>query len=79
MGGKGPLMAWLWLLALAGSAALVLAGRRWPEPLVPHGPLVWLLLLLPPLATLLWLLGHWSIEPGGQGGQSEASNQEQRR
>jgi hypothetical protein len=78
MGGKGQAMAWLWALALVGSAALVAAGRRWPAPLPPQAATVWLLLLLPPLATLLWLVTQWSLGPDGQEGQSEASKREQR-
>jgi hypothetical protein len=78
VGNKLQQMGLLWILALVGSAALVLAGRRWSAPLVPHALPVWALLLLPPLVTLLWLLSQWSLPPAGQGGQSEASNQEQR-
>jgi hypothetical protein len=46
----------LWLLALALSALLVVAGHHWPEPLSPDGRLVWALLLMPPglLALVLW-------------------------
>ena len=68
----------LWFLALGVSAALVAAGRRWPDPLpLSSGP-IWILLLLPPLAMALWLLRGWSLPPAGQGGQSEALTQEQR-
>ena len=72
-------LALLWTLALALSAALVAAGRRWPEPLVPRPLPVWCLLLLPPLLTGLWLLRGWRLTPDGEGGQSKASNQEQQR
>lgn len=72
-------MALLWLLALGLSAALAVAGRRWSDPLIPQPLLVWSLLLAPPLATAAWLLRGWSLPPAGQGGQSEASNQEQQR
>jgi hypothetical protein len=70
--------ALLWSFALACSAALVAAGRRWPDPLPIAALPVWLLLLLPPLLMALWLLGRWSLPAAGQGGQSEASIQEQR-
>ena len=66
-------MALLWFLALGLSAALVAAGRRWPTSLTPAPELVWSLLLVPPLAMLLGLLGRWSLPPSGQEGQSEAS------
>ena len=68
----------LWFLALGVSAALVGAGRRWPDPLPPSAGTIWILLLLPPLAMALWLLRGWSVPPAGQGGQSEALTQEQR-
>ena len=76
---KVRVMALLWLLALGLSAALAVAGRRWSNPLVPEPLLVWSLLLAPPLATAAWLLWGWSLPSAGQGGQSEASNQEQQR
>ena len=82
MAGKWRAIAGLWGLALVMSAALALAGRRWPDPLVPQAALVWLLLLLPPLAVLAWLLRGWSLEgrrPDGEEGQSEAIQREQRR
>jgi hypothetical protein len=94
MAGKWRAIAGLWGVALAMSAALALAGRRWPDPLVPQAALVWLLLVLPPLATLAWLLRGWSLDGGGSGdpagpppagrrpdgqeGESEAIQQEQR-
>ena len=72
-------MALLWTLALGLSAALVASGRRWPDALNPQPLLVWSLLLLPPLATAAWLWRGWSLPVAGQGGQSEASTQEQQR
>jgi hypothetical protein len=69
----------LWFLALGMSAALVAAGRRWPDPLTLASGPIWTLLLLPPLAMALWLLGGWSLPPAGQEGQSEAPTQEQQR
>ena len=48
-----------WGAALALSAALVQAGRHWPEPLWPQAwshALIWPLLLLPPAAMALLLL-----------------------
>jgi hypothetical protein len=76
--GKLRQIALLWLLALAMSAALVAAGRRWPDPLTPTSGPVWILLLVPPLVTALALLVRWSLPPAGEGGQSEALSQEQR-
>jgi hypothetical protein len=67
MAGKWRAIAGLWGVALAMSAALALAGRRWPDPLVPQAALVWLLLLLPSLATLAWLLRGWSLDGAGSG------------
>jgi ABC-type molybdate transport system permease subunit len=72
-------LALLWVLALLVSAALVLAGRRWSDPLTPQAPVVWALLLLPPLATGLWLLRDWSVAAAGERGESEGSTQEQQR
>jgi hypothetical protein len=72
-------LALLWGLALLVSAALVLAGRRWSDPLTPHAPVVWALLLLPPLATGLWLLRDWSVPAAGERGESETFTQEQQR
>ena len=62
----------LWLLALGMSAALVVAGRRWPDPLSAAAGPIWTLLLLPPLAMALWLLGRWTLPAPGQEGESEA-------
>jgi hypothetical protein len=67
----------LWFLALGLSAVLVGAGRHWPASLpLTSGP-IWTLLLLPPLAMALWLLGRWSLPAPGQEGQSEAITHEQ--
>jgi hypothetical protein len=54
----------LWALALALSAALVAAGERWPEPLVPAGGAIAALLLGPPLLMTLWLLRRWRLQSG---------------
>ena len=70
-------IALLWFLALGLSAALVGAGRHWPDPLSPTSGPIWTLLLLPPFAMALWLLAGWSLPPAGQVGQSEAPTQEQ--
>ena len=61
------------------SAALVLAGRRWPDPLEVIPWLVWLLLVLPPLAMALWLLANWSIPANGHEGESVHSPQNEQR
>lgn len=57
----------LWSLALALSALLAAAGERWPAPLSVQPLLVWLLVLLPPLAVALWLLAHWSLPDPDRG------------
>ena len=49
----------LWSLALAVSALLAAAGQRWPASLPVQPVLVWLLVLLQPLAVGLWLLARW--------------------
>jgi len=67
----------LWVLALGLSALLVAAGRHWPAPPIASQSLVWTLLLLPPLAMGLWLLGRWTLPIPGQEGQSEATSHEQ--
>lgn len=67
----------LWFLSLGVSAALVGAGRRWPDSLTPASGPIWTLLLLPPLAMALWLLGRWTLPAPGQEGQSEAIPHEQ--
>jgi hypothetical protein len=51
----------LWALALLGSALLVAAGRRWPDPLPPRLELVWSLVVLPPLLLGVWLLVGWRL------------------
>jgi hypothetical protein len=64
----------LWVLALVLSAALVAAGQRWPQPLVPDGRWVWGLVLGPPLLMALWLLGRWpqaSVPASGRGDHRE--------
>jgi hypothetical protein len=53
------------------------AGRRWPDSLTPASGTIWTLLLLPPLAMALWLLGRWTLPAPGQEGQSEAIPHEQ--
>jgi hypothetical protein len=50
-----------WVLALVMSAALVVAGARWPEPLSISLPLVWALLLVPPALMALLLLLRWPL------------------
>ena len=45
-----------WLLALLLSALIRAAGRRWPASLPVQPLLALVLVLLPPLALLLWLL-----------------------
>lgn len=72
-------LALLWGLSLGLSAALVAAGRRWPDPLTPQALSVWCLLLLPPLGTAFWLLRSWRLPPNGEGGESEAFMREQQR
>jgi len=67
----------LWFLALGLSAALVSAGRRWPDSLTPGSGPIWTLLLLPPVAMALWLLGRWTLPDPGQEGESELSPHEQ--
>ena len=69
-------MGLLWFAALLLSGALVLAGRRWPQPPPSSAGVVWTLLLAPSLLLGLWLLRHWSLPAADQGGQSEAIPQE---
>lgn len=57
----------LWSLALAISALLAAAGQRWPAPLPVQPALVWLLVLVPPLAVGLWLLARWSLPDPDRG------------
>ena len=55
-----------WALALALSAALVAAGERWPQPLPIQPPVVWSLVLLPPLLMAALLLWRWPrLQSGG--------------
>jgi hypothetical protein len=58
-------VARLWLLSLALSALLAAAGARWSAPLPVRGDLVVALLLLPPLATALVVLGRWPLPVEG--------------
>lgn len=60
----------LWALALGLSALLAGMGQRWSEPLPIRADLVALLLLAPPLATVVWLLRHWRLPAAGEGGES---------
>lgn len=69
-------MGLLWFAALLLSGALVLAGRRWPQPPPPSPGLIWTLLLAPSLLMGLWLLRHWAMPAADQEGQSEAITQE---
>jgi hypothetical protein len=57
----------LWALALALSALLAAAGQRWPAPLPLQPAVVWLLVLLPPLAVGVWLLAHWALPAPDRG------------
>lgn len=70
-------VARLWALALVMSCLLAAAAERWPQPLPPRADLAWALVLLPPLATLLWLLRGWSLPAAGQEGESGAESAEQ--
>jgi len=66
----------LWALALGLSALLAAAGRRWSEPLPIRADLVATLLLVPPLATTVWLLRHWRLPAAAEGGESVGCAQE---
>ena len=81
MAGSDPAkfrsLALVWGLSLLLSALLAAAGRRWSEPLTPQALMVWSLLLLPPLLTGLLLLRSWRLPHAVDGGESEATNQEQ--
>jgi len=81
----------VWFLALAMSAALVVAGQRWPATLPIRQAAVWALVLVPPSVMLLVLLAGWFLpppeaaaaadsrslgSPPGQGGESDPSNRE---
>ena len=68
----------LWALALGLSALLVGAGERWSGPLPIRLDLVVFLLLAPPLATLTWLLRHWSLQAADEGGESVDCAEDQR-
>ena len=56
----------LWLLALAGAAALVVSGQHWPEALAIQPVLVWGLVLVPPGLMGLWLLSQWRSPGEGE-------------
>ncbi|MEB3275681.1 MAG: hypothetical protein VKM92_01830 [Cyanobacteriota bacterium] len=62
-----------WALSLMLSVLLVAAGERWPQPLpVQPWPVV-ALVLVPPLAMLVWLALHWSLpDDGGESQQSKS-------
>ena len=59
-------LALTWLLALGLSAALVAAGRRWPQTLPIHAISVWIGLFLLPLVALLVLWARWSVPDSGE-------------
>ncbi len=69
-------VARLWALALALSAALVAAGEHWSAPPPIRGDWVAALVLLPPLAMALWLLGRWALP--GEGGESDRISEDTR-
>jgi hypothetical protein len=60
-----PAAGWLWdllpvwVLALALSGALVIAGQQWPQPPTPDGFRVALLVLGLPLLMGFVLVGSW--------------------
>jgi hypothetical protein len=60
----------LWSLALALSALLAAAGRRWPLPLPIVPPVVVVLVLGPPLLMALVLVARWRLPAVDQGGES---------
>jgi hypothetical protein len=64
----------VWSLGLALSALLAAAGERWPEPLPIRPTLVWILVLLPPLAMVLVLIAGWALPP--QEGESSDTDRE---
>jgi hypothetical protein len=64
-----------WALALVLSAALAVAGERWPQPLPPLPVAVAALLLLPTVAMALLLGARWSIEPPGPDRRSDSGVQ----
>jgi hypothetical protein len=65
---KGREVARLWTLALGLSALMVAAGQHWPQPLPIRPGLALALVLLPPLAMALQLLGRWNLPDDGEGG-----------
>jgi hypothetical protein len=69
-------VARLWALALALSAVLAAAGERWSAPLPIRGDVVVALLLVPPLAMALWLVGRWVLP--GEGGESDPISEDTR-
>jgi hypothetical protein len=68
------ILAGLWGAALALSAALVAAGRRWPEPLPIRSDAVLALLLLLPLLVALALAARWRLPAAGHGAESAPSS-----
>ncbi|MFM7360701.1 MAG: hypothetical protein ACKO6F_09475 [Cyanobium sp.] len=72
--GKLRTVAGLWALALGLSAALVAAGRHWPAPLPIRTDAVLALLVLPPLAVALGLLGRWRLPAAAHGAESAPSS-----
>ena len=65
-------VALLWLLALALSAVLVLAGQIWPAALKVRADLALLLVLLPPFGMALLLWRRWTL-PGLEANRSTRS------
>ena len=54
-------VAVLWIMALALSAVLVLAGRLWPAALTARADLALLLVLLPPVGMALLVWRRWPL------------------
>lgn len=75
-GAKLRAVTALWAAALALSAALAAAGRRWPDPLPIRADVVAALLLLPPLVVALALLGRWRLPAAVQGAESAPSSED---
>ncbi|MEX0588604.1 MAG: hypothetical protein WD136_05040 [Cyanobium sp.] len=69
-------VARIWALALAISALLAAAGERWPAALPPQAGLVWLLVLLPPLAVGLWILSRWRLPASPKSADPDAGKGE---